>query len=104
MRRRDHYQDHGLVFANEVGLPFLIENLRNRHFAKIITAAGVPKIRLYDLGHTTATLLLSAGVHPKVVSERLGHASTNLTMDVYSHVLPTMQQNATNSIERLMAE
>ncbi|CAN5528535.1 site-specific integrase [soil metagenome] len=102
MKRRDVYQDHGLIFANELGLPILLENLRNRHFAKIIAAAGVSKIRLYDLRHTTATLLLSAGVHPKVVSERLGHASIVLTMDTYSHVLPTMQQDATDSIERLM--
>lgn len=102
MRRRDHYQDNGLVFPNDVGEPMPLENLRRRHFAKIVEEAELPAIRLYDLRHTMATLLLSAGVHPKVVSERLGHGSITLTMDVYSHVMPTMQQGATDSLERLM--
>ncbi len=102
MKRRDIYQDHGLVFANEIGLPILRENLTTRHFKKIVKAAEVPMIRLYDLRHTCATLLLLDGIHPKVVAERLGHASIVLTMDTYSHVLPTMQQNATDSMERLM--
>ena len=75
---------------------------RNRHFNKIVKKAGLPIIRLYDRRHTTATLLLSAGLNPKVVSERLGHASIVLTLDTYSHVLPTMQQDATDKIERLM--
>ena len=57
---------------------------------------------MYDLQHTTATLLLSAGENPKVVSERLGHASIVLTLDTYSHVLPTMQKEATNKIEKMM--
>ncbi len=111
MKHRKHYQDNGLVFPNEIGEPFLMENLRRRHFAAIVEAYNakeenevkLPKIRLYDLRHTMATLLLTAGVHPKVVSERLGHASITLTMDTYSHVLPTMQQDATESLERLMA-
>jgi integrase len=58
--------------------------------------------RLYDLRHTCATLLLQAGVHPKIVSERLGHASVTLTLDVYSHVMPGMQEDATNQLERLL--
>jgi integrase len=62
---------------------------------------GLPEIRLYDLRHTTATLLLSAGENPKVVSERLGHASIVLTLDTYSHVLPKMQKEATAKIEKL---
>lgn len=67
-----------------------------------MTAAEVPEIRLYDLRHTTATLLLSAGENPKVVSERLGHASIVLTLDTYSHDLPTMQKEATSKIEKMM--
>lgn len=54
----------------------------------------LPRIRFHDLRHTAATLLLSAGVHPKVVQEMLGHAQINLTLDTYSHVLPTMQDEA----------
>ncbi|MGC2237625.1 MAG: hypothetical protein WA584_15790 [Pyrinomonadaceae bacterium] len=63
----------------------------------------MPTIRLYDLGHTTATLLLSAGENPKVVSEKLGHASIVLTLDRYSHVLPTIQQSATDKLEKMMS-
>jgi integrase len=81
----------------------LIGNLRRRHFDKIVKESNLPKIRLYDLRHTTATLLLSAGKNPKVVSERLGHASIVLTLDTYSHALPTMQKDATEKIEKMMS-
>jgi integrase len=59
-------------------------------------------VRLYDLRHTCATLLLQAGENPKVVSERLGHASITLTLDVYSHVLPDMQKAAAEKLERIL--
>ncbi len=59
-------------------------------------------VRLYDLRHTTATLLLQAGINPKVVSERLGHSTIVLTLDVYSHVLPSMQIDATEKLERII--
>jgi integrase len=57
-------------------------------------AAGLPRIRLHDLRHTHATHLLQNGVHPKVVQERLGHATISTTMDIYSHVLPGLQETA----------
>jgi len=97
-----NYQNLDLVFASEIGTPMLHQNLTRRHFKPIRDKAELPKIRLYDLRHTTATLLLSAGENPKVVSERLGHASIVLTLDTYSHVLPTMQKEATKKIEKLM--
>ncbi len=59
-------------------------------------------LRPYDLRHTCATLLLAGGEHPKVVAERLGHSSTVMTMDVYSHVLPDMQEAAADKLERLL--
>ncbi|MDQ3088819.1 MAG: site-specific integrase, partial [Acidobacteriota bacterium] len=96
------YQTFDLVFASEIGTPLLHGNLLRRHFKPIRDKAGLPSIRLYDLRHTTATLLLSAGENPKIVSERLGHASIVLTLDTYSHVLPTMQKDATDKIEKLM--
>ena len=102
MRLGANYQTFDLVFASEIGTPLLHGNLLRRHFKPIRDKAGLPKIRLYDLRHTTATLLLSAGENPKVVSERLGHASIVLTLDTYSHVLPSMQKTATNKIEKLM--
>ena len=89
-----------LVFANEAGTPLDLRNVVKRHFKPILKAAGLPaELRLYDLRHSHATALLAAGVHPKVAAERLGHASTRMTMDVYSHVLPGMQEEATRRIE-----
>jgi integrase len=96
------YQNYDLVFASEVGTPLQRKNLTNRYFKPLLKKAKLPDIRLYDLRHTTASLLLSAGENPKVVSERLGHASIVLTLDTYSHVLPTMQQTATDKLEKMM--
>ncbi len=103
MKLGAEYETLDLVFASEIGTPLLHGNLLRRHFKPIRDKANLPKIRLYDLRHTTATLLLSAGENPKVVSERLGHASIVLTLDTYSHVLPSMQKDATNKMEKLMS-
>ena len=74
-------------------------------FKAALKEAGLPtSIRLYDLRHSCATLLLQAGENPKVVSERLGHASIVLTLDVYSHVLPDMQRGAADKLEKLLFE
>jgi integrase len=89
------WTNHDLVFPSDLGTPLSVRNLDRRHFKKILIAAGLPDIRLYDLRHTCATLLLAVGENPKVVSERLGHSSIVLTLDCYSHVLPTMQEGAT---------
>lgn len=97
-----NYQNHDLVFASTIGTPIQHRNFERRHFKPIRDKAMVTPIRLYDLRHTTATLLLMSGENPKVVSERLGHASIVLTLDTYSHVLPTMQKEATNKMERLL--
>src|SRR5215216_4760731 len=97
------YQNHDLVFATAEGSPLMPRNLLSRHFKPTLKRAELPaSIRLYDLRHSCATLLLSAGENPKVVSERLGHASVAMTLDVYSHVLPTMQQAAADRLERLL--
>jgi len=75
----------------------------NRHFKPILKTAKLPSsLRLYDLRHSCATLLLAQGEHPKIVSERLGHASVTLTLDTYSHVLPTMQQQAAEKLEAVL--
>jgi integrase len=68
----------------------------------ILQTAGLPMIRLYDFRHTGATLALAAGVPPKVVSEQLGHASAAFTLDIYSHVLPHMQEQAAMKVEELL--
>ncbi len=64
--------------------------------------AEVPVIRLHDLRHTHATLALAAGIHPKVVSERLGHATVSLTLDVYSHAVPALSEEAAGIIAALV--
>ena len=95
------YQQHDPVFATSEGSPLMPRNLKRRHLRPILKAAKLPtNFRLYDLRHSCATLLLAAGENPKVVSERLGHASITLTLDVYSHVLPTMQQGSCGKIRK----
>ena len=104
LRLGPEYARHGLIFASAVGEPLDLHNLRPRHFRKILKRAGLPPtLRLYDLRHSCASLLLAAGEHPKVVSERLGHASTAMTLDVYSHVVPSMQRAATDRLEAILS-
>jgi integrase len=94
------YRPSSLVFANEVGGIINPSNLRNRSFARLLKRAGLPpSTRFHDLRHTCATLLLSRNVNPKVVSEMLGHSSIAITLDTYSHVLPTMQESAIRALE-----
>ncbi len=93
-------RDLDLVFASEIGTPLDHRNLVRRHFKPAVRAAKLPPaLRLYDLRHTHATTLLAEGVNPKVVAERLGHSSVRMTLDTYSHVLPGMQEEATELIE-----
>jgi len=104
LKQGEKYKSHDLVFATLSGTPISMRNLDRRHFKCILAAAKLPNIRLYDLRHTCATLLLVAGEHPKVVSERLGHANIVLTLQTYTHVLPTMQKSATEKLSALLAE
>ena len=88
-----------LIFTTARGEPVNEEYLVKKHFKPLLREAGLPKIRLYDLRHTFATLALTVGVAPKVVSEQLGHASAAFTLDTYSHVLPHMQDEAASKME-----
>ena len=97
------YRDHDLVFATGIGTPIEPGNLR-RSWLTIVDAAGVPGLRVHDLRHAHATLMLGQGVHPKVVSERLGHASVNITLDTYSHVLPGLQEAAALALDTILTE
>lgn len=97
------YVNHDLVFAGQHGQPLDAHNVVRRGFKPLLREAGLPnRVRLYDLRHTCATLLLGQGVHPKVVSERLGHASVALTLDTYSHTVPTLQEEATTGLGNLL--
>jgi integrase len=87
------YNDQDLIFCHPDGKIFRPSSI-NRPMRAFIKRAGVPKIRFHDLRHTHATLLLELGVNPKIVAERLGHASVKITLDTYSHVSISMQGNA----------
>jgi integrase len=78
------------VFIKPTGEP-IDPNTVTHNFLKTVRKAGFSELRLHDLRHLHATLLLQADVNPKVVSERLGHANIGITLDIYSHVLPGMQ-------------
>jgi integrase len=80
-----------------------VKNLTARSFKPILTRAGLPDIRLHDLRHTCATLLLSRGVHPKFVQELLGHATISITLDTYSHVLPSMGDQTATAMESALS-
>jgi integrase len=100
--RCGEWEDHDLVFPNLVGRPIEKQNLMRRSFRPILQHAGLPPIRFHDLRHSAATLLLGEGVHPKVVQERLGHSTISVTMDTYSHVMPTLQRDAADRLERAL--
>ncbi|HEX5570875.1 MAG TPA: site-specific integrase, partial [Ktedonobacterales bacterium] len=94
-----------LVFPNRTGGVMIPDNLAKRSFKQHLEAAGLPRsIRLHDFRHTAATLLLGAGVNVKVVSEMLGHADVGITLRVYAHVLPHMQQSAMTAMAGLIGE
>jgi integrase len=77
-------------------------NLTKRHFKPPLKRAGLSQdFRLYDLRHSCATLLLADGVNVKVVSERLGHANIKMTLETYTHVLPGMQEGATEQMSKM---
>ena len=90
------------VFSHPDGAP-LNPNTVTHAFAKIIKRAGMPSIRLHDLRHIHATILLKAGVHPKVVQERLGHSSITTTLDIYSHTVPGLQKAAAERLDALLS-
>ncbi len=95
------WEDHGLVFTQPNGRPIDPDRF-TKLFRRLAKRAGLPAIRLHDLRHSHATLLLASGVNPKVASERLGHHSTAFTLDVYSHVVPGMQSQAANHVSDLV--
>jgi integrase len=92
----------GIVFVDTTGGYLRNGNLRANSFKPILERAGLPDITLYSLRHTCATLLLLADENVKVISERLGHATIQLTLDTYSHVLPTMQKRAASKMDRIL--
>ena len=91
----------GHVFTRENGDPWH-PNRVTESFGQAVTAAKAKRIRVHDLRHTHATLWLRAGGHPKVLQERLGHKSIKITMDTYSHALPTMQEGIADALDAVV--
>jgi integrase len=94
------WNERGLVFTTLAGGPLDAGSVGHAK-DRALEAAGLPHVRTHDLRHTTATYLLSRGVHPKIVQELLGHSSITLTMNTYSHVLPTLHKEVTSHMDRL---
>ena len=95
------WQDSGYVFTTEDGRVLHPQRV-TQVFKRLANEAGLPPIRLHDLRHTAATLALTAGIHPKVVSERLGHATVGITLDTYSHVGEGLQEEAAARVAGLI--
>lgn len=95
------WEDHNLIFTSPTGGPINPQWLR-AHLRKLLDQAGITRIRLKDLRHTHATLLLAEGVHPKLVQERLRHSRISVTMDTYSHVTPTMRSGTAARFDGLL--
>ncbi len=96
---RRHPRSSEWVFSSKKGTSLSVHNLHNRSWRPLLREAGLPHMRFHDLRHTCATLLLSKGVHPKVVQELLGHSSIEITLDTYSHVLPSMGGAAADAMD-----
>src|SRR5689334_4782235 len=93
------YLDGGFIFADTIGRP-IHPNTLVHHYRNIVKAAGVPQIRIHDMRHGHSSDLMGEGISPKVVSERLGHSTTGITLDLYSHVSPGMQRQVSDLLER----
>lgn len=96
------YEDGGFVWAWPTGKPINPKTISS-HFARVVRLAGIPHITFHDLRHISASLLLAAGVHPRVVQERLGHSTFTITMDLYSHVAPTLQEEAATTLDKIIS-
>lgn len=101
----DQFFHHGLVFAGVFGNPISPTNFNRRYFRPLLKICGIDEnFTFHGLRHTHATLLLKQGVNPKIVQERLGHSSIKVTMDTYSHVLPDMQRQAVDAMEKIFSK
>jgi integrase len=102
LRAGSGWQDKGLVFTTGKGTPLDAQNVVNRFFKPLLKRAALPDIRWHDLRHTYATLLLVRGTHPTYVQKSLGHASVQLTLDRYSHWMPSMGRNTAQGIDEAL--
>ena len=92
------------MFCTRLGTPIRRDNLHARCWKPLLRHARLPDVRFHDLRHTCATLLLTKGVHPKIVIEMLAHSSVSITLDTYSHVIPGMQEAAARAMEDALGD
>jgi len=97
----DKWQDFDIIFPTPIGTPNDFSNLI-KIYKKCLQDAGLPNLRFHDLRHSAATLMLQEGINPKIVQERLGHSDISLTLNTYSHVLPSMQDEAAEKLDELL--
>jgi integrase len=95
------WEDHDYVFCSPTGTYLGPGHNALVQLKKLLEKAGLPNIRFHDLRHSTATLLFGMKVHPKIVQELLGHSEISMTMDIYSHVLPSMQEDVIDKLNRV---
>jgi len=99
------YINRGLVFSNTFGNPLDTGNFVSRYFKTLLEPSGIDRsFTFHGLRHTHATLLLQQGVNPKVIQERLGHCNIGMTLDVYSHILPDMQDTAVEALKIIFSK
>jgi integrase len=98
----EHWKDLDLIVDDGLGGPINPDTLSSA-WRRLVKEHDFPHVRFHDLRHAHATLMLLKGVHPKIVSERLGHASIGITLDTYSHVLPSMQSEAASAVDEIFA-
>jgi len=96
------WQHSNMVFTTTIGTP-LEGTLVTHRFPQLLASAGLPRIRFHDLRHSCASLLLAQGVSPRVVMETLGHSQISLTMNTYTHVMPAVQAEAANAMDRIFS-
>ena len=97
----ENWQENDLIFPSTLGTPLDPSNM-SKDFKDTLKMARLPNIRFHDLRHTAASLMLLQGIHPKIVQERLGHSDISLTLNTYSHVIPTMQEEAAEKMDEIL--
>lgn len=100
---KDEFEkDYDLVFADHLGAPLRRDWISKEEFKRILKKSKIDDMRFHDLRHSCATILLKEGIHPKIVSEMLGHSTIGITMDTYSHVIPSLQKEAAQKMDTIV--
>ena len=97
------WKEHGLVYPTSLGTPYHASNI-NRIFNRLLITAGLQHLRVHDLRHTCASLLIAQGVHARVIMEVLGHTQISLTMNTYGHIFPRLKSDAADKLQKLLGD